>query len=222
MRVLTWNLFHGRAVPPAGRDLMADFAATLERWAWDVALLQEVPPWWPPQLPGDDHDTALTSRNSLLPVRRALARRWPDLMKSNGGGANAILVRGGAIEARAMRWLRRCPERRLAHGVRVGGVWFVNLHGSAHVPARAEADLRLAAACARRWAGDAPIVLGGDCNLRAPRAEGFDYAGGHSVDHLFCRGLPAAGVERLDRGPLSDHVPLVGAFAAPDPSGWGP
>ncbi len=26
MRVLTWNLFHGRAVPPAGRDLQSEFA----------------------------------------------------------------------------------------------------------------------------------------------------------------------------------------------------
>ena len=50
MLVLTWNLFHGRAVPPAGRDLLGDFAAALAGWDWDVALLQEVPPWWPPEL----------------------------------------------------------------------------------------------------------------------------------------------------------------------------
>ena len=50
MRVLTWNLFHGRAVPPAGRDLAREFAAALAAWEWDVALLQEVPPWWPPAL----------------------------------------------------------------------------------------------------------------------------------------------------------------------------
>jgi len=29
MNVLTWNLFHGRAQPPAGRDLQLEFAAAL-------------------------------------------------------------------------------------------------------------------------------------------------------------------------------------------------
>ena len=52
MRVLTWNLLHGRAVPPAGRDLFDEFADALAGWEWDVALLQEVPPWWPAELRG--------------------------------------------------------------------------------------------------------------------------------------------------------------------------
>ena len=47
LRVLTWNLMHGRAVPGAGRDLQAEFCDALGGWEWDVALLQEVPPWWP-------------------------------------------------------------------------------------------------------------------------------------------------------------------------------
>src|SRR5688572_13501753 len=50
LRVLTWNLFHGRARPPAGRPLLNEFARALAGWDWDVALLQEVPPWWPPLL----------------------------------------------------------------------------------------------------------------------------------------------------------------------------
>src|SRR4051794_29868807 len=92
--VLTWNLFHGRAVPPAGRDLLADFSAMLAGWEWDVALLQEVPPWWPPELgraSGAHARTALTSRNLLPALQRTLAERWPDVIKSWGGGANAIL-----------------------------------------------------------------------------------------------------------------------------------
>jgi len=44
MLVLTWNLFHGRSVPDAPREQLADFAARLAGWEWDVALLQEVPP----------------------------------------------------------------------------------------------------------------------------------------------------------------------------------
>src|SRR6186713_1029267 len=100
MLVLTWNLFHGRSVPDAPREQLAEFAAALAWWEWDVALLQEVPPWWPPELAeaaGADHRAVLTSRHELLPVRRALAQRWPDVMKSSGGGANAILVRGVPI-----------------------------------------------------------------------------------------------------------------------------
>jgi len=213
VRVLTWNLFHGRSVPPAGRDLLDAFAAALAGWEWDVALLQEVPPWWPARLPADDHDVVLTSRNALLPLRRALAQRWPDLVKSHGGGANAILVRGGAIAARAQVRLRCRPERRVAHGVRVGDTWIVNLHASAHVPARAQADLRLAAAHALRWAGGRPLVLGGDVNLRAPRLDGFAHAGGHGVDHLFARGLAPGGLRRLERGGLSDHVPLLATLS---------
>src|SRR5947209_5556043 len=67
--VLTWNLFHGRAVPGTGRDLLAEFARSLAGWSWDVALLQEVPPWWAPALArecGAEVALALTSRNALL------------------------------------------------------------------------------------------------------------------------------------------------------------
>src|SRR5918997_6420697 len=120
MRVLTWNLFHGRAVPPAGRDLQAQFAAALAGWDWDVALLQEVPPWWPPALAracDADARTALTSRNALLALRRALARRHPDLMRSSGGSANAILVRGARITEHRRLTLRYRPERRVCHAV---------------------------------------------------------------------------------------------------------
>src|SRR5436309_2556632 len=76
----------------------------------------------------DEHDVALTSRNALLPLRRALARRWPDLMRSGGGSANAILVRGERIGVRARRRLRWWPERRVVHAVRLApsGVWVAN------------------------------------------------------------------------------------------------
>ena len=208
MELLIWNLFHGRAIPPAGRDLLPDFRALLEQWEWDVAFLQEVPPWWPRALPGSGRDTVLTSRNFPLCLRRPIAQRWPDLIKSNGGGANAILVRTGAIAERRRLVLRRRPERRVAHGVRIGRSWFVNLHATAHVPARAREDVELAARAARVWAGDAPIVFGGDLNWRDPRLDGFVHAGGRDVDHLFVRHLTAMGPERLERGALSDHVPL--------------
>ena len=81
-------------------------------------------------------------------------------------------------------------------------------------------DAHLAAASARRWAGDRPIVLGGDFNLRDLALEGFVYAGGHRVDHVFVRGLRPApeGAEVLDRGRLSDHAPVAVTIApAPAP-----
>src|SRR5689334_16837947 len=124
MRVLTWNLFHGRAVPERPRELLAEFTDRIAGWDWDVALLQEVPPWWPAELAvacGAVQRTVLTSRNAALPVRRLVARRRPDLIKSNGGGSNAILVRGDVVGVHARRRLRFRPERRVLHAVRLQG-----------------------------------------------------------------------------------------------------
>ncbi len=208
VRVLTWNLLHGRSVPAAGHELFDEFAGALGGWEWDVALLQEVPPWWPSRLGerlGADQRSVLTSRNSLLPVRRAIAIRWPDLIKSNGGGANAILVRGDVVAEH--RWRRLCiwPERRWVHAVRLErtGAWVGNLHGGG--PVR---DAARAGASVTRWAGPAPAVLGGDFNIRQPALEGFDYAGGFAVDHVLVRGLRPVASEVLERGRLSDHAPV--------------
>jgi endonuclease/exonuclease/phosphatase family metal-dependent hydrolase len=210
LRVLTWNLFHGRSVPPSGRDLFDEFSAALAGWEWDVALLQEVPPWWPARL-GErlsaDQRSVLTSRNALLPVRRAIATRWPDLIKSNGGGCNAILVRGDLIFSHRRRLLTPLPERRWVQAVQLkrAGVWVANLHGGG--PVR---DANRAAASVLDWAGpDTPAVLGGDFNIRHPLLGGFEYAGGYSVDHVLARGLaPVGPAEVLERGRLSDHAPV--------------
>ena len=50
LRVLTWNLMHGRSVGGRGvggrdrfgRDLLGDFGDALAGWEWDVALLQAI------------------------------------------------------------------------------------------------------------------------------------------------------------------------------------
>jgi endonuclease/exonuclease/phosphatase family metal-dependent hydrolase len=216
MRVLTWNLFHGRSDPPAGRPLAREFAAALGEWDWDVALLQEVPPWWPVPLAaacGAQASWALTSRNWLLPVRRAIASRNPDLLKANGGGANAILVRRPPVAARARIRLTWLPERRVAHGVGLAdGTWVVNLHATTDPKTRTHADVARARDAALRWAGGAPVVLGGDLNLTHPDVPGFTRVASHHVDHLFVRGLAAGGGgrgTRLDAGALSDHRPLL-------------
>jgi endonuclease/exonuclease/phosphatase family metal-dependent hydrolase len=235
LRVLTWNLLHGRSVPPAGRDLFDAFADLLATWEWDVALLQEVPPWWPPGLAeraGAEQRLVLTSRNSLLAVRRAVAERWPDVAKSNGGGCNAILVRGEGIAEHRVQRLGWWPERRWMHAVRLSRGWWVgNLH--------TEADPRqgrAAAATLLGWAARAPVVLGGDFNLRELSPKGFTRAGGDGVDQVFVGGgLVGDGLVRgglsegrqsegrqsegrqsegrqsevLERGSLSDHAPVV-------------
>jgi len=222
LRVLTWNLFHGRAQPPRNRDLMDDFSERLRTWEWDVALLQEVPPWWPPRLASvcdARESTALTSRNQLLPLRRALARRWPELVKSGGGGANAILLRHGAVTATAKRRLVLRPERRVVHAVRdERGRWFANLHATVHDDAQARREIERARTTALRWAGGAPLVLGGDLNVRDPSLPGFVHAAGHGVDHLFATGglTPAGPRELLERGDLSDHVPVRVTLLADD------
>jgi endonuclease/exonuclease/phosphatase family metal-dependent hydrolase len=208
LRVLTWNLLHGRSVPGAGHDLFVEFCAVLKAWEWDVALLQEVPPWWPALFADRlrcDARSVLTSRNALLPVRRAIAVRRPDLIKSNGGGCNAILVRGDQVAEH--RWRRLCiaPERRWVHAVRLrDGLWVANLHAGG--PRR---DADRAASSALRWAGDAPLVLGGDFNIRGLALDGFELAAAHEVDYVFARRLrPAAAAEVLERGRLSDHAPV--------------
>jgi endonuclease/exonuclease/phosphatase family metal-dependent hydrolase len=214
LRVLTWNLMHGRAVPPAGRNLFDDFAATLAEWSWDVALLQEVPPWWPKLLGTRLHaDWRLvrTSRNALLPVRRAIAVRWPDLIKSNGGGANAIMALPERIVEHRMLRLCRRPERRWLHAVRLeGGLWVGNLHLTVHDDAAARREAELAATTMLAWANGAPALLGGDFNVTELALEGFEQLGGHDVDHVFGRGLHATtATQTPDRGRLSDHAPVL-------------
>ena len=218
MLVLTWNLFHGRAVPEERRSLLAEFADRLSSWEWDVALLQEVPPWWAPRL-GEacaaTARTALTSRNWFLPVTRRIAERRPDVIKSWAGGANTILVRGeGVVEHRVLR-LRRWPERRVAHAVLLERGWSVcNLHAQAHSERRAQADLAKAASAFFPPTQHEPGILGGDMNTHRPSAPGFVSAAGHSVDHVLVRGLEVAAPGRtLERGTLSDHCPVLAEVA---------
>ncbi len=216
MRVLTWNLFHGRSVPDVPRSLEREFAAALDGWDWDVALLQEVPPWWPPRLAracGAQARSVLTSRNALLPLRRLIAERRPDVMKSNGGGCDAILVRdGSAITAHATRRLRFRPERRFLHAVALAdGMWVANVHATANPKPLARADMAECGHTLARWAGDAPVLLGGDCNVADPAVPGFADAGGHRIDRFFTRGplTVAARPVTLRTDGLSDHAPVV-------------
>jgi endonuclease/exonuclease/phosphatase family metal-dependent hydrolase len=221
VRVISWNLFHGRALPEQRRYLYDEFETLIDGWDWDVLLLQEAPPWWPAKFAARfeaDHRMVKTSRNFGLALRRQVATRRPDLIKSNGGGANAILVRGRRITEHQAARIRLVPERRLLHAVGCDdGLWIANLHmqGTHDNILKAPnpiAETRRTGELARQWAGAATaIVLGGDFNVPEPELAGFERVPGHrGVDQIFVRNLRFDGhVRTLDRGTLSDHKPIV-------------
>lgn len=139
VRILSWNLFHGRDAPPepslttwrsrllgatetgathaqVNRPLLREFGTVLDRDPWHVALLQEAPPRWLRPLcerTGASGASALTARNAGARVRAWLADRNPDLMASAEGGSNQLLVRPPwrIVDVRRMTLTRR-PERR--------------------------------------------------------------------------------------------------------------
>jgi endonuclease/exonuclease/phosphatase family metal-dependent hydrolase len=146
MRVLSWNLYHGRDFPPepalftlrsrlrgvseigethvqVNRPLLDEFAGVLERLEWDVALLQEAPPRWFAPLAARTRSSGvrvLTSRNWLPALQARLADLNPDLIASGEGGSNQILVRhpGRVLEHRRLT-LAFWPERRRMHWARL-------------------------------------------------------------------------------------------------------
>lgn len=245
----------GVAHAQVNRDLYRQFSRLLAAAEWDVALLQEFPPRWAERLAldcGAEPHLALTSRNLPLPTLQGLlARLNPDLIASWEGGSNLTLVRttavaGPAIAERREFVLTRRPERRVMAFSRLRrGICVANLHASA--PHKmAERELPRAAALARAWAGGAPLLLGGDFNIR-PARSGFvfdalerdhDLAAptpGDAIDHLLVRGLEVVEAaarwepERREVGDptarrsgavlpirLSDHAPVSARFAIAD------
>jgi endonuclease/exonuclease/phosphatase family metal-dependent hydrolase len=249
MRVLSWNLYHGRDFPPdppaghvdVNRPLLDEFATVLDGLEWDVALLQEAPPRWFRELQRRTRSTGarvLTSRNWWPWLQRKLADWNPDLIKSNEGGSNQLLVREPDVIAdHRTVTLARAPERRRMQWARLdSGVCVVNLHASAGRPWKATAELIRAAGLAVAWSGSDPLVFGGDFNLRPSRTpepfaelrERFglgDPTNPEGIDHLLVRGLTVAEPprrlapqEREVPDPagllirLSDHAPVVAEF----------
>lgn len=227
MTVATWNLFHGRTQPPTRADLTAAFGAALDGAAWDVVGLQEVPTWWPVALGRATGASVRSVRTSLWRAscpgaQAAVHRRDPEWIGVHGAAVNALLVRpdAGRIDQHRAAVLRRAPQRRTLHAVRLvrpggRGIWIANVHTHNKPERSAAADLRLALRIAAAWAGDERLVLLGDLNLTHPhglaRVEGFEHLHGHRVDHVLGRGLRSAGgayAERVRLRPdvtMSDH-----------------
>ena len=216
LAVLTWNLFHGRDHPPAdsaghasvNRLLRDEFTAVLAREQWDLALLQEAPPYWLRDLAaaaGASGASVLTSRNAGAFVRRRLAAWNPDLIASGEGGSNQILARAGWRIAETRRLtLTLLPERRRLLWARLehpahGALAAATLHATAHDPAAAARDVERAARAACSWSADLPLVFGGDLNLRmVERPDVFERLRdlglegarpGREIDHVLVRGL---------------------------------
>jgi len=261
LTVFCWNIFHGRDGPPdrslytrraewtrrternethvqVNRDLWREYTDMLCAAKWDIALLQECPPRWKPGFArecGAHSYQSLTSRNWLARISWAIARGWPDLIGSSEGGSNMILSRGSAGEIEESRDIaiqERKPERRTMAFARLeSGLSVTCLHASTSPP-RAEGELKMAAEKAIEWAGeDAPLVFGGDFNVRPHKSEvyaelerdfgliGITAEG--SIDHLLVRNIDAAPptrawpeAERELPQPdgralrLSDHAPV--------------
>ena len=207
--------------------------------------MQEAPPRWLATLAGATRSSAasaLTARNFLPWIRGRIAEWSPDLIASNEGGSNQLLVRAPAriIEVRRLTLTRR-PERRRMLFARVtmpGGreLAVANVHASSGDPVAAARDVELGADRAVEWSGGGPLLFGGDLNVRPGHDAGlFDRLRRHlglvpgavpgSLDHLLARGLevvdppaPLPPEERDVDGPdglklrLSDHAPVVGSF----------
>jgi endonuclease/exonuclease/phosphatase family metal-dependent hydrolase len=268
VRALSWNLYHGRDFPPdpalfttrsrlfgvpernathvqMNRPLLDEFAGVIAALDWDVALLQEAPPRWLRPLcraTGAGGASALTSRNELAVVRSALGRLNPDLIASNEGGSNQLLVRPPwRIERVRRHTLTDEPERRTMLWALLrepGGreLAVANLHATTGHGDDARRQVVAAAELAGDWAGGAPLVFGGDLNLRPKRApevfRELDARLGLSgatapdaIDHLLARGVDVVEPPRalpptareLTRSAglalrLSDHAPVVFAF----------
>jgi endonuclease/exonuclease/phosphatase family metal-dependent hydrolase len=242
------------------RDEFADLVAGAP---WSVCLLQEAPPAWAHTL-GERSDAqvllSLTSRNQLSPLTRLLARHNPDLIGSWEGGSNLTLVRRPwRVVANDRRSLLLNPlrerglhERRRMSFVRLRAengdgrhreLCVANLHASHYSRRQAEHEGRRAARAAVAWARGAPLVLGGDFNVRPRNSRLFEElerdfglapaTDANAIDHALARGLepihlPTAWPVRrrelelrwrggLRRIRLSDHHPVEAAFRLPAP-----
>jgi endonuclease/exonuclease/phosphatase family metal-dependent hydrolase len=165
---------------------------------------------------------------------------------------------GAIVERRELAIHEGRPERRAAALTRVAlangdaedtdratgaaQICVANLHATAGRPELAAEDVLRAARAAAEWAGDAPLIFGGDLNLR-PRTEPavFDELRNRfglvaptapdAIDHLLVRGLDtveAPGLWPPERREvnneglalrLSDHAPVEATFDTASPQG---
>ena len=132
------------------------------------------------------------------------------------------------------------PERRaMAFTRTASGLCIANLHATNDFPELAAEDVLLAARTAVEWAGECPLLLGGDLNLRPAESpdvfeqlrERFGLApptAPRAIDHLLARSMEVVQpptpwpperreVRQGDRAlRLSDHTPVEARFSTGD------
>jgi endonuclease/exonuclease/phosphatase family metal-dependent hydrolase len=222
LRLATWNLFHGRESPPRRfrftkpGEAYGQFLEVLRRVEWDLLLLQEAPPRWHEALVRDlssNGACVLTSRNSFGWLRGLVADRLPNVIASNEGGSDQTLARAGwEIAETRVHTMATRPERRRMLWTRMRSadgheVAIANLHASVRsVPGSGE-QVVAAAQRAVEWAGELPLVFGGDLN-HSPAREPEVYeelerrfglappTASDAIDHLLLRGLDAVAPPR--------------------------
>ena len=143
-----------------------------------------------------------------------------------------LAIHEGRPERRAMAFTR------IAGDAALGGasLCVANLHATNDRPRMASEDVLRAAEAATEWAGEAPLVFGGDLNLRpAENPAVFEELRGRfglaaptapdAIDHILARGLetiepprawPPERRELREDGlalRLSDHAPVEARFA---------
>ena len=232
MRVLSWNLYHGRDFPPdpalltlrsrllrlterdathaqVNRPLLPEFALLLDRWEWDVALLQEAPPRWFRRsrgAPARAARSALTSRNLVPALQWRAGRPQPRSARLERRRLEPDARAPSRTDRRdaphAPGRAPRAPPDALDAGGAAGGPRLRGEPARERGASRRRPPRRSSAPPSRRleWAGGDALVLGGDFNLR-PRRDpepfvllrerfglGEPTAPG-AIDHLLARGL---------------------------------
>jgi len=227
--VRTWNVFHGNSVPPERSAFLEEMVRLVTADRPAIVCLQEVPVWALPRL---DEWSAMTAFGAVAARPRVrsigLARRITDLhhgllRSAVTGEANVVLVAPDLVprEPRT-EVIGTNGVRRVCQVVRVDEVGVVaNFHASGGP--LADAQFRRAARFAEEIAGEEPVVLAGDANIRP--GDGDTYAELHdlgfsepvpgSIDQVLVRGLPATSPDRWPEARrivggrvLSDHAPV--------------
>ena len=213
--IRTWNVFHGNAVPPERRAYLQEMVALVAADDPDVVCLQEVPVWALGQLERWTGMQAFAAVGAGPLLASAQLGRWitelnHGLLRSavTGEGLATLVARPHAIVGERRDAVG--PRRVLLSVQLEGGPLVCNFHVTGG--GVAEEQFRTVV----RLAGEGPVVIAGDVNLRPPyEVEGFSEPLAGSIDQILVRGTPSTPPaawpterRRVDGKLLSDHAPV--------------
>ena len=214
MRVVTWNVRHGR--PRHGFASNRKLEATVERFGADVVAVQEVDrrvirSWFADQ-PALIARAVQAHASDYAPARRLAFT----------GDDGVALNLGVRATFRTLRLPHRWGQPRVALVAEATELTVVTTHLQNHAD---EARYQLDWLLGELESLPRPCVLLGDLNLRpedvdAPlQRAGFELAGGgptepahdprQRIDHVAVAGLAIGPVTIDDERPVSDHRPLI-------------